>query len=749
MPRFSEWRMTPRALFRLLLALVLALAYAFSARAQEAPTAGDFDDVNAFAEDASLLPSSAVVQAALASINARNPESPTDFLRAVITLRRMEAYGDAQAFLDQAINANMDPATMVELHNAIGTAELVRLSVDTRLAGAREFVLTVFDAVKNSQRDPATLMKDVEDLSSNDPATRSAAVLSLSDAKDFAVPVLAAAMRAGKANQADVESLIFRIGKDAEEPLLAMLGSPDPTFQGIAARMLGPIGSQRAAMAMIRPYLAGTEITRRAAADYYAQLKTAPRDVNAAAAELARLAGHYLQGNPPVPADIDGQVAMWAWDAEQKNVVPYVLDSKTAGAVHAARLARDAYELQPTAETLKVLLVARLQVDQVVGGLDELLPRGAGSAYELCVSHGIEAVESAMRYATEQDLDAAVQGACEVLAAYGSASSRAWPLLTANLRHPNRRVRYAATQAMMAIDPRHAFTGSSYLLESLIDLANVSGTPRALVVMPRSNASDHLSGELSSLGFTVQQLRRSTELLRMASQTSDVDVIFLSDSVNAPTARETLQRLRAQPRTQNVPVVIMARQDNLIPAERIASSDAKTLFLPEFVSEQSLTRTLETAESLVSDIAVSPAQRVQQARAALGWISHFAQYSQTYGWYDIQRAESVALAASGQSQFQDIAIPLLGYLGGENAQQKLVQFVGLKTLTPETRQQAANAFTEAVARRGLMLASRDVYQQYKRYNASEQESLAVQEMLGQVLDVIETQTGSAEEASAF
>ena len=39
-----------------------------------------------------------------------------------------------------------------------------------------------------------------------------------------------------------------------------------------------------------------------------------------------------------------------------------------------------------------------------------------------------------------------------------------------------------------------------------------------------------------------------------------------------------------------------------------------------------------------------------------------------------------------------------------------------------------------------MLKNEDVLRQYDRYNASEHEELAAQEVLGQVLDVIETQT---------
>jgi hypothetical protein len=111
----------------------------------------------------------------------------------------------------------------------------------------------------------------------------------------------------------------------------------------------------------------------------------------------------------------------------------------------------------------------------------------------------------------------------------------------------------------------------------------------------------------------------------------------------------------------------------------------------------------------------------------------------------LQRVESVAVRAAVQQELSDLAVPLLGYLGGAQAQRQLVDLVGQKDLTLDQRQRAANAWTVAVARRGLMLKSEDVIRQYIRYNASEQEEIVVQEMLGQVLDVIETQTRPATE----
>ena len=104
------------------------------------------------------------------------------------------------------------------------------------------------------------------------------------------------------------------------------------------------------------------------------------------------------------------------------------------------------------------------------------------------------------------------------------------------------------------------------------------------------------------------------------------------------------------------------------------------------------------------------------------------------------RARDVALQAASQPKLASAAVNLLGSLGDEAAQKLLADTASQKYLSVDQRQRAANAFAEAVNRRGLMLRKAEVYLQYDRYNASENDELTTQEILGQILDVIETQT---------
>jgi hypothetical protein len=61
----------------------------------------------------------------------------------------------------------------------------------------------------------------------------------------------------------------------------------------------------------------------------------------------------------------------------------------------------------------------------------------------------------------------------------------------------------------------------------------------------------------------------------------------------------------------------------------------------------------------------------------------------------------------------------------------------------EDRQAAAEAFADAVQRRGLLLTRSEILLQYDRYNRSESLDAGTQQVLGQILDAIEAPSQAA------
>ena len=121
---------------------------------------------------------------------------------------------------------------------------------------------------------------------------------------------------------------------------------------------------------------------------------------------------------------------------------------------------------------------------------------------------------------------------------------------------------------------------------------------------------------------------------------------------------------------------------------------------------------------MLDDVAyVRATRRLEQAYDALTWLTHLAKYSQTYPWYDMMRASVVAENAAVVPGLEGNALELAA--SWRPVRTTIADRCGESDDTAHrTAAAAANALTEAVLRRGLMLKKTEIYRQYDRYNAS-------------------------------
>ncbi len=740
-----RWRMKGSVIAKLVIALVFVLVSCYVTRAQEIEAAADEASSAQTVEDTSP-PLSEAAQTAIQVLEARNPQTATELVTAANVLRQAGAYDDAKAYLAKAADVATTDEQLAKVHSDLGTVSLIRISNDTSMTPeGRDFVFKVFGAAKRVRRDSQRLQQVIERLASDDEETQRVAIQELSRAGAYAVPALLDAFRNPPAD-VDTTKLslaINSLGQSAEDALIACIGAPDTFIQLVAIRALQSAGTKRARNHLVRPSYSSEESIQKSARQSLLALGTKPPASSAEAARyLQRLTTAHLNGKPPVRPEYDNTLEMWTWNAEKSNVVPHRLTAEEAAAVTAARFARDAFELAPSQQTQQELLISQLQSDRMLGGWDNELPQGPGTATDFGMSRGPQALASALMHCLDKGYAASASGAAELLGNLmaNTAGTGALAPLTRALHSPHRRVRYAAARALMKIDPRQSFTGSSTLFDALVELAQSKGVPRALVATPRRDIRDRVAGMLGGLGFDVLQANEGNPGLKEALRISDYDLVVLSDSTSRPTASETIQQLRKSPRGKLIPVILLAREDQASRTEALASLDKRVVTMPEFADEAALSDRLEDIEKLIGTDSVPPARRLLQASDAMGWLAHLAKYSKTYHWYDFMRARDAAIQGVGHPKLRDAAIDLLGYLGDEKSQKTLVQIAGRKGNSAELRQRAANSFAEAILRRGLMLRKSEVYAQYDRYNASENEDQQTQEILGQILDVIESQT---------
>ena len=346
--------------------------------------------------------------------------------------------------------------------------------------------------------------------------------------------------------------------------------------------------------------------------------------------------------------------------------------------------------------------------------------------------------------AVEQHRVAAAIGAVEVLGDIGdsrlllSNNGRPRPLAEA-LVHGNRRLRFAAAEAVMKIDPQHDYPGASHLVETLGYLAASTGTRRVLVAHPRVSDARTLVGLLAQMGFEAETATNGRDLFFKAANSPDFELVFISDYISDPPLKETLQLLRRDRRTAGLPIALMVREEDLRKQQLDTESDPLTGAFPRPHDADALSFQIRRLFEMAGRRGISDDERRRHASAAMAWLAVLLESPDKYGFYDLLRVEKEVHSAMFDGPVPDRAAEVLGLLGTTNAQQALVDFASQNARRLPDRQAAVDAFEVAAKRRGLMLLEEDVDQQYQRYNQSELLDTGTQAVLGRILDTIEYQ----------
>jgi HEAT repeat protein len=695
----------------------------------------------------------------LLAIRDSNPTTPDELVSAVETLLRMGAKTQAKEYLQKLIAANPDVPALAALVGKYGSGTFLKFNREAALQPeAGQLAQAAIDAAAKYARDPARIDTFIKDLSGPDDSLRRSAVLDLRQAQDAAInpllKVLADPARA--AEHRYVRWALAQLHKPAIEPLLAALDTSDEALKNQVIEVLGDLKAQRAIMYLVRPYVAPDtdEAQRRVAEDALLKivgLLPAPRG---AERYLLLQARSYLGGAMPLPPDYNGQVQLWRWNPDTKEVVPITLFGEDAARVAAGQAASELYRLRPdNAEYRRLYLTAALSSAKVIAGLDRPLPAGPGTIREIAKNLGAEAVEDVLVFALKDGHFAAAIGAVEVLGDFGdpgllaSTDGNPRPLAEA-LRHSNRRVRAAAADAIMRIDPTEPYAGSSLLPETLGFLAGTTGLRRALVGHPRPSEAQTVVGMLNDIEFDGEPAFTGRDTFLKAVQSPDYEFLLISDGLDRPTVTELLQMLRRDRRTASLPIGIMARVERLDTLKDQMSFDPLTEVFPIPQDDTSMNFNVRRLLARGGRHLVPTQERLTQAAAALGHLAKLAADGEKYAIYDVLRQQNSVAAALYVPELSLAAAKVLGEIGSPDAQQALVDFASRPTLPIEQRRAAAAAFAAAAEARSVLLTTAAIDRQFERYNASEALPVETQQVLGSILDTIEHPPLKDEQAEA-
>jgi CheY-like chemotaxis protein len=352
-------------------------------------------------------------------------------------------------------------------------------------------------------------------------------------------------------------------------------------------------------------------------------------------------------------------------------------------------------------------------------------------------------INSILQRSINLEMYPAAIAACEILKMFGddavlSKNSGPYPPLVNAILTGDRNLQFAALDAIRTLDPKHAFAGVSHVVSLAAYLASSYGQPKALIGHHRLDVAQTFAASVASSGVTGDAAMTGRELFEIATSDPDVEVILVSDSITRPSSAILIQQLRSDWRTRKTPIALMFSDLSRRQRALIRFQDDPTVVVLPFASDPSLIAA--SVDQLVYKVATfrqSRSSRIRHAKVAVQWLERIASDRKTFRFFELGPHQEKLQALIYRPGFAGHVSSILANVATPSAQRQLVNFASQNSLPAKQRQYAAAAFSKAVQQTGVLLTRDEILLQYDRYNASEKESPATQQVLSSILDAIE------------
>ncbi|MCC9606584.1 HEAT repeat domain-containing protein [Blastopirellula sp. JC732] len=694
----------------------------------------------------STTPAPPVDSPAVAAIRESNPTTPLELAEAAALMVDLGRADVANEYLNKILTDKPSDEDLVKLQAKFGSGPLIRFQNLPALQPAGTDVANlVFAAVEKLTRNPAFLQQQVDALASTDENAVRSATIALRGAGAAAIEPLLLAF--AKSDNASVRTaslkIILKLGQDAEPALWGALDSNDPQIKAAALSALGALRSNRSLDVMVGPAVNPSEPAevRKAASQAVIDIVGAPASTSDVEKFLTKRIEGYLAGEPVFSGGPLTTMDVWTWNDAAPHLTKTTLSLADASTVWIARMARDLAAINPhNEENARLRMLTALQSVIALNGPNAPIkgtPADA-AAQEL----GPAAVEDALAYAlTHPNLTMAAIAACRWLGEQGNVAAvfprdgRESPLATA-LSHGNFRVQAAAVDAILALDPKEPYAGSSALIEALITFARTSGERIAVIADPDSERAQELAGLLTELGYSVISRCGRREFFDAIYSTPDVELIFISDAVDRPGAFEMVQIVHRDKRTATTPIGVIPWIDDYSRWQVRLSDDPYAMALIRAHDIEGLTFQIQQLYALEGRLLVDAAERAQRGQMALAALAKLSS-DPAYKFYDLVLYEKALADLITNPVSMEDAATLLANLGTPTAQCALVNTASENARPIAERQIAAKAFADSVKKFGLRLTRHQILLQYERYNESETYPRETQDVLASLLDTME------------
>ena len=689
-----------------------------------------------------------ITDPAVLAILESKPTTPAEQFRSVQLLADLQQPDLARSQLKKLMEANLDDNALAALAEKFGTAEFMQFARTESLAPeAAQFADAVIAAAARVTRDPAKLKAFVAQLTGEDQVAKEDAIIGLARAGSAAVWPLFIVLDDNNRAEAHpiVRAMILRLKSSAVGPLISILDSPDVSQQRLAIALLSQLPAEKAipSLAAIYAKPSTDEQNRAAAADAIELISGAKPTPADARRLLELLTKQQLDHSRLIDSqdnygDVSPSRSVWRWNAQEGRPVEVTEPEANIIRSEALKTARALLSTDPkNAIYQQLFLTALLEDAKHRNGLDRPL---TADVFSQVADVGLDATDNVLRDALENGNTATAIGAAEVLGKLGSSSLIARadgkPIALADAaKSGDRRVSFAAIEAILNLRPLTPFAGASAVGEGLKFFAGTSGFRRALVADPRAAVAQQLASYLSQMGYETDIATNGRDAFKLATNSPDYELALIHAAIDRPRADDLVAQLRKDSRTAKLPIGIIALPEHPESAERLARGTPLSTAIAE---PQDAAALKQQVERLLNKPGCAPVPLDVRRQQAAWSISALAQLAENpLPWLNarsISRSVEHSLYAPGMTA---PVVSLLANAGTATGQSELVQLAARESLPLPTRELAALAFAKSVAKHGILLTKDQILNQYDTYNRNAGQNRDTHKVMLTILEAID------------
>lgn len=638
-------------------------------------------------------------------------KSPMELWDAADYLVRTGQAKHAVPFLNKFLESKPDDATLIAIRDRYGVRSILRLEDDpaTRPLG-RPIVEMLNAAVRRNATDPERIARFIDALTKTH-HEQDYAIERLRESGPYAVPALIQTLQRpalGVEQRSMIVHNMGRLDRSAVPPLIASLDSGNSKLIVDLVEILGQIGDRRALTGLMylaarnRPETQVGQAVRRAIRKLTGEsYESQPRSTVRLLTDEARAYHTHAVRFPSDPALI------WEWDAAANVPAPRQATQSEAEAIFGNRLAREALELDRTHVPAQVVLLS-LALEKAIerSGFTAFPAKDPTGAYAMALASGPAVLGEVLSTAIADgkfDLAAAAATALgQVTDATALPDGRRLNPLIEALSVPSRRVQLAAARALVLLEPRKPFAGSSRVVPILAWFVTNQPAPRAVVIDGNVPRGSQLTGHLKALGYDPLLAPTGAEGFRLAADSADVEIILVDHHMvqGAWRLSDTLANLRADARTAGIPIYVVGPLNLNEKLNYLKTSFPGVKFLVQPTTPDILEKQLGGRPA-----ALSAEERAGYARQAAVLLTRIANAPGSPFEPDLSGAESaltIALSIPGTSL---AASATLGEVPGRAAQLGLADVVIDTSKPAQLRVSAAAQLAKSLQRFGRLVAA--------------------------------------------